>query len=185
VPNVSTVETSIFSSSTVHAPLGCSLPRQILPLVPVLDLTSPWKVCSNLSPASSAPGLYRRNKLIFFFYRPCTARSSCSLPIPTLPLAPTLFLVSPRNVRSNFSPTSCTKGVAKGFYRRYQLLLFFSRPLTSGRRYSLLSRHPVPLVITLSLTSPWNVHSNFSPDSSAKRSLPQTPASFLLLASSD
>jgi hypothetical protein len=44
---------------------------------------------------------YRRSKLIFLFYRPSTANSSCGLLRHVMPLVVALDLVSAWNVRSN------------------------------------------------------------------------------------
>jgi hypothetical protein len=86
-----------------------------------MDLVPPQNVRSNFSPARSAECIYRRRQLLFFFCRPYTASSSCSLPRHTLPLAAALGIVSARNVRSNFRPASSTESL----YRRDQVIFFF------------------------------------------------------------
>jgi hypothetical protein len=136
----------------------------MMPLFATLVLTSPRRnVCRKCSPARSAEGRYRRSQLIFFFYRPCAGSSSSSLPTHMMPLLQTLVFTSPRNGRRNCSPARS----AEGRYRRSQLIFFFYRPC-AGSSSSSLPTHIMPLLHTLALTSPRNVHRNCSPACSAE-----------------
>jgi hypothetical protein len=73
VPNVSTSEASFFSSSTVHAPL---LVAETLREIVCQHLLKHWAsfrpgtFAAMPVPIVAAEGIYRRNQLIFFFYRP-------------------------------------------------------------------------------------------------------------------